>query len=543
MSAAYDLADGVAPGLGDVGVMLPSAPLHHLLVRGAEVYVATSGNLAGEPLRYRNAEALADLGGVVDAFLLHDRPIHVPVEDSVLLADAAPPHRSPESWGPAGTASRQTGPLADAAPSLPIRRSRGYAPLPIMLGEADAAVLAVGGELKNTFAVTRDGMAFLSAHIGDMESPLAQSALTRSVEQMSAIHGRVPELVVADLHPDYAVTRWAERYCEARDLPLIQVQHHQAHALSLLAEHGLGPEIRACVATFDGVGYGLDGHIWGGEILVLGGTADPLSFERAWHLDEYWLPGGDAASFAPWKCAVALLDQFSLDGAGLPPFAAAPQPELNVLRQLPAAAAAGLPGLIHHTTSAGRLFDAVASILAVRHRVTYEAQAAMELERLARDCVHPDCAAWRADPLGPAGPAAALSGPAAPARLPGGRVGARAQPPSAISPVRMLLAATVAGLQNGVDRACLARRFHSTLAGITATALVRAADQAGAEVLGLTGGVFQNRLLTRATLDALAPDGRPVLTHRLVPAGDGGLALGQARAGYTLLTWNPEQGR
>jgi hydrogenase maturation protein HypF len=495
MGRGYDLAAGVAPGLGDVGLMLPSAPLHHLLLRGDEVCVATSGNLAGEPLRYRNQEAVADLGGVADAFLTHDRPIHVPVEDSVLMADAAA--------------------------TFPLRRSRGYAPLPVVLGEHDAAVLAVGGELKNTFAITRDGMAFLSAHIGDMGSPLAQRAFERSVEQMAAMHGRAVELVVADLHPDYAATRWAERYCERSGLPLIQVQHHQAHALSLLAEHGVGPEVRAVVAAFDGAGYGLDGSIWGGEVLALGGAGDPLDFARLWHLGEYWLPGGDSAAAAPWKCAVALLDQLGLDGAGLAPFEAAPAQEVKLLRQLPAAAGAGLPGLIHRTTSAGRLFDAAAAILGVRQRVTYEAQAAMELERVARACPHPACAAWS--------PALARAG--------GPGQGGLCSPGS---PAGALLAATAQGMLAGRDRACLARRFHSGLAAAAANALIGAAEQTGAEVIGLTGGVFQNRLLTAAVLDALGgAGGRTVLTHQLVPAGDGGLALGQAQAGYTTLTWPP----
>jgi hydrogenase maturation protein HypF len=484
MSADFDLAEAVAPGLGDIGVMLPSAPLHHLLVRGNEAYVATSGNLAGEPLRYRNDEAVADLGAVVDAFLTHNRPIEVPVEDSVLMASATD--------------------------LTPIRRSRGYAPLPIHLGQADSAVLALGGELKNTFALTRDGMAFLSAHIGDMGSAAARQALTRSVEQMIAAHGRAVELVVADLHPDYATTAWAQRYSQVHGIPLIQVQHHAAHAFSLLAEHGIDPSVRAAIATFDGTGYGSDGTIWGGEILLVGGTDDPLAFERAWHLDEYWLPGGDSAQAAPWKCAVALLDQLGLDGTGLPPELAAPAAELQLLRQLPAASGA-LPGLTHRTTSAGRLFDAVASILGVRHRVSYEAQAAMELERLATTCAHTECAV--ADP--------------------------------ARNSVRTLLAAVLTGLRAGTDRACLARRFHAGLAQLTASALVTVAARAGAEVLGLTGGVFQNRLFTADVLAALTPlvAGRwPVLAHRLVPANDGGLSLGQARAGYVLLTWRVSQG-
>jgi hydrogenase maturation protein HypF len=285
----------------------------------------------------------------------------------------------------------------------------------------------------------------------------------------------------------------------------------------------------------------LDGHIWGGEILALGGTCDPLEFERIWHLDEYWLPGGDTAQAAPWKCAVALLDQLGIDGAGLAPWEAAEPAELAVLRQLPAAAGRGLLGLVHRTSSAGRLFDAAAAILGVRQRVSYEAQAAMELEHLARQCPHRECAAWfdQSPSDVPHGGLADNLSPAPSKSTPGQRSGDRAldTPMDKDRPIGGLVTALVRGTRAGDNRACLARRFQAGLAGLTARALTSAAERTKAEVAGLTGGVFQNRLFTRDVLTALGPTSWPVLVHHRVPANDGGLALGQARAGHSLLTW------
>jgi hydrogenase maturation protein HypF len=470
MAAGYDLAGGVAPGLGDVGVMLPSAPLHTLLLAPGDVVIATSANISGEPLIYRNEDARRDLAGIVDGFVIHDRPIHVPVEDSVLMAVGE-----------------------DAAP---IRRSRGYAPLPVRLGGQPGTVLAVGGELKNTFTQTRDGMAFTSAHIGDMGSLACQRAFERSVEQMGAMHRRPVEVVAADLHPGYATTAWAERYAEAHDIAFLQVQHHHAHALALLGEHRAQGR-RAAVAVFDGTGFGTDGTVWGGEILTL--AQDPATWERAWHLPEFWLPGGDSAVFHPWKAALAVACAFGVDDAGalgdsrtVDDAGARPsEAEIAVVR---AQIAGGVAAV--RTTSAGRLFDAVAALLGVRRHVTYEAQAAMELERLARECRHGACARAQARDVGE------------------------------------VVAAVVAG----APPACAARRFHAALAGVTVRALTSVAEASGAEVLGLTGGVFQNRLFTADCLTLLSESPLPVLIHRVVPANDGGLSLGQALAGYLWLT-------
>ncbi|MDR1264072.1 MAG: carbamoyltransferase HypF [Propionibacteriaceae bacterium] len=532
-SPGYDLAASVAPGLADVGVMLPSAPLHHLLLDQGEVYVATSGNLAGEPLAYDNADARQRLGRIVDAFLMHDRGIQVPVEDSVLRA------AEDQVW--------------------PVRRSRGYAPLPVRLGQADVVVLAVGGELKNTFALTRDGWAFLSAHIGDMGSLESQRAFDRSVAQLTSTHRRRPDLVVADLHPDYATTAWAERYRDRCGVPLLQVQHHQAHALSLAVEHGLVERGRIegglTVVAFDGTGYGPDATIWGGEIIALG--SDPLNYQRLWHLPRFPLPGGDAAVAHPWRSAAGLLAGLGLDQSGVAGSAlgaagsplSVPSPGATTGDPLgatggppgapggpPGIASGGQPGIAPGsspgatlssafpglppgvsgvewelcqwqlansvatvpTTSAGRLFDAVASLLGLCHHATYEAQAAMELEVAAERCGHHD----HADP-----------------------------PPADVAGlIRELVREAAAGR----PAACLARRFHDGLAQVVASAAM-ACDQ-GSGLIGWTGGVAVNRVFTAALAARLSDLGGKLLTHRRVPSNDGGLSLGQALAGYLTLT-------
>ncbi len=510
----YDLAPGVAPGLDDVGVMLPSAPLHVLLVGPGEVYVATSANSSGEPLVYRNDDAVSALAEIVDGFLMHDRTIHVPVEDSVLMAVGD------EVW--------------------PVRRSRGYAPLPVLLPEAtlphpsarpsptdhdaaprasappssasdDASVLAVGGELKNTFAITRDGMAFLSAHIGDMGSLTTRRAFERSVEQLTSMHRRRPDIVVADLHPGYATRAWAERYADETGARLMLVQHHHAHALSLLAEQHIVGQPFTCIVA-DGTGYGADGasppgtllsdgaSIWGGEILVLG--ADPVDYERAWHLDSFWLPGGDTAVRQPWKPAIALLAEYGLDDAGLPCTLAAPAAELRLVRSQCANGRAAV-----RTTSAGRLFDAVASIVGVRHEVTYEAQAAMELEVAARRCHHREHAEAR------------------------------------FADEHSLLTWIVDGVRRGVPVPCLARAFHAGLAGIVGTAAATIAATQGQRVVGVSGGVAQNRLFVAGLRTILSESALTLLVHTVVPANDGGLCLGQALAGHLMAHQSQAQER
>jgi hydrogenase maturation protein HypF len=467
LAAGYDLADGVAPRLDQVGVMLPYAPLHHLLLGVDQVVVATSANLSGRPLTYRNDDARRDLGSIVDAFLMHDRGIHVPVEDSVVAVDDGAVH--------------------------PVRRSRGYAPLPVRLGESDRCVLAVGAELKNTFALTRDGLAFMSAHIGDMGTLETQHAFEASVAQQEAAHRRTPELIVVDKHPGYSTRAWGMRAAERLGLPVVEVQHHHAHALALLAEQGRIGQPLTC-AVFDGTGYGDDATIWGGEILAL--DADPLDYDRRWHLPGFWLPGGDSAVRHPWKQAVALLRELGRDPRAVPALAGAV--EARVID--PAEWALAESQIDHRvalvfTTSAGRLFDAVAALLGVCQTATYEAQAAMELEAVA--------STWRGPVPDTAGDGADLAG---------------------------LVARLLDGVSQGQPVALSARLFHDGLAKITADALL--ASNPAIPVVGLTGGVFANRLLTRAVSSRLREAGYGVLIHQMVPANDGGLALGQALAGY-----------
>ncbi|WP_420174776.1 carbamoyltransferase HypF [Luteococcus sp. OSA5] len=453
MARSYDLCDAVAPRLGDVGVMLPYAPLHHLLLDDGLALVATSGNAAAEPLCHDNDDALARLGHLADAFLLHDRPIHVPVEDSVFLG------------------------------SLPSRRSRGHAPLPVVLpapATQGPCVLGVGGEYKNTFTLATDDLAFVSAHIGDMGSWEAQRAYQASVGQLVDIHRRSPQVLVHDLHPDYATTAWAERYADDRpEVALVGVQHHWAHALSLLAEHGVGhgPVV---VAALDGTGYGTDQTIWGGEVLALG--EDLCDWSRAWHVPQFSLVGGDRAIRHPWRVALGLCHAWGFDA---PDIVEGPERRL-VESQL----ASGF-GVVQ-TSSMGRLFDAASSLLGVCQETSYEAQAAMELERLAR--------CGRATDPHPADLAEVLDDLLRrPGELP--------------------------------DRA---RRFHDGIAWALAGVLERSASELGTDLVGLTGGVAMNRLLVGRLVPELRARGLRVLTHRVVPPNDGGLSLGQAFAGRLL---------
>lgn len=464
----YDLATSIAPGLSEIGVMLPSAPVHDLLLSPGAVFVATSGNRSGEPLTYRNDDARRDLSDIADAFLINNRDIHVPVEDSVLLADGDR--------------------------TVPIRRSRGFAPLPIQLGTATETVLAVGGELKNTFTITRDGMAFVSAHIGDMGALATQRAFERSVEQLLTAHRRTPALIVADRHPSYSTRAWAERRSERDDTPLLTVQHHHAHAASLLAEHGLLGQSAVCV-VFDGTGFGTDGTIWGGEILRVHGTES----ERLWHLPTFGLPGGDSAVEHPWKAALALADSLGIPVDDVPSASAGSPAEVALVRsQL----ASGFG--VATTSSAGRLFDAFASLVGVRQDVTYEAQSAMELESAARGCTHRGHASHRFDGLG--------SG----------------------------IADLVERRRAGEPVSCVARMFHAGLAALAVDAAVAVLEPG--ELVGLTGGVFQNRILTRDVREGFrmkAPNSR-ILTHSRVPANDGGLSLGQAALGHLALVAEQE---
>jgi hydrogenase maturation protein HypF len=466
-------ADAVAPGSPLVGLMLPYSPIHHLLlapVPGVEApvpdaLVLTSANRSDDPICFTGDDAAQRLPPLCDAVLDHDRPIHVPCDDSVVRVVRD----------------------QEVARELPIRRSRGYAPLPVDLGVDGPPVLAVGGELKNTFCLTDGARAYLSGHIGDMETLETLRAFERAVGQLSEIRHQ-PLRLAADLHPGYHTRSWAER--RAGDRPLDLVQHHHAHVVSLLAEHGrIGEPVIG--VSFDGTGYGCDQTIWGGEILKLG--HDSHRFVRVGYLLPVPLPGGDAAVRNPWRMALSQLWMAGIDWTpDLPPVTAATPAELQLTRSQLESNVGCVP-----CSSMGRLFDAVASLLGVRHRIDYEGQAAIELEALA-DSI----------------------GDAAEPKL---RLAVR--PDGVIDPADMLRT-MVSALRAGVQPAVLAAAFHQAVAVAVTEAVQIVAGPV--QLVGLTGGVFQNVLLLRGCRQRLQQAGFEVLTHRTVPPNDGGLALGQA---------------
>lgn len=458
MKADCRLAPSVAPGLEDMGIMLPYTPLHTLLLSGpVSTVVATSGNLADEPLCYTNEDAIERLSHIVDEFLMHDRDIEVAVEDSVYLAGSVP---------------------------IPSRRSRGYAPIPVSLDEDGPVVLGVGGELKNTFTLTRSGMAFVSAHVGDMGSLASQQAFDASVAQMLSSHRVRPDLIVCDMHPGYATTGWASRYAEREDIPLLQVQHHHAHALSLLAEHHLLGE-PALIASLDGTGYGTDGAIWGGEILRVG--SDPTSFDRLWHVPEFDLAGGDRSVRYPWRTAVSLTRSWGLEPATV--FMESIEQFSAEHRVLTSQLSSGMG--VARSTSLGRVFDAASALLGLCLHTTYEAQAAMELERLAR--TYP------------------------------GQLSIVETPGS----MQEIMAHLIA--ESGTPEKA-AWTFHARLA-LYLTSILD--ERRGEGMVGVTGGVAMNRLLMTLMAECAT---FPILTHSVVPPNDGGLSLGQAAVGHLTMT-------
>jgi len=454
----YDLAPDVAPANPYVGAMLPYAPVHWLLLAPGDVWVMTSGNTSDEPIAYEDDDALARLAGIADFFLVHNRPIRCRADDSVARVFAGRPYI--------------------------LRRGRGYAPAPLRLARPGPAVLACGGELKNAFCLTRGDLAFMSAHIGDLENMATFNAYVAAVEHYQRLFTVTPEVVAYDLHPEYLATK----YALGRGLAGVGVQHHHAHVAAVLAEHGeSGPVIGV---AFDGTGYGEDGNLWGGEFLL----ADLRGYTRLAHLDYLPLPGGAAAIREPWRLATWVL--YDLYG---PDFA---NKNIPFARGLPAgwqlvleAAAKGVNAPF--SSGAGRLFDAAAALLGVRGRINYEGQAAVELEL---------AAAGRTGRVLPYGFAAG-----SPARI----------------DFRPAFATMVAALEQGTPAADLAADFHATLADAVVSTVRRLAAETGVAKVALSGGVFQNVTLLGQVASLLEKD-FTVLLHRRVPANDGGLALGQA---------------
>ena len=459
----------VAPGNPTLGVMLPYTPLHHLLLRklGFPV-VATSGNLSDEPICTDENDAVGRLGRMVDGFLVHDRPIQRHADDSV-------------AWVVAGT------------PRL-LRRARGYAPLPVLLRGEVPPILGVGPHLKNTISLTVGRQAFISQHIGDLETPEALEAFERVISDFLRLYEVTPHAIAHDLHPDYASTRWAVEQDRFR-VPLIAVQHHHAHLAACLAENQVeGP---ALGITWDGTGFGTDGTIWGGEFLL----GDAGGYERVAHLRPFVLPGGDAAVHEPRRVALALLYQLygqsalGLDLAAVRHFSDA---ERRLLGQM---LERGVNAPV--TTSMGRLFDGVASLAGLPQTVTFEGQAAIRLEHIADVSERGTYAfALKAET----------------------QVGGGAD---AYAPVILdwepALHAVIEDVRSATPPATIAARFHNGLV----SAIVDIAHAVGQPRVVLTGGCFQNRLLTERATEALVAAGFEVLLHRQTPPNDGCVSLGQ----------------
>ncbi|MEW6358352.1 MAG: carbamoyltransferase HypF [Planctomycetota bacterium] len=459
----HAVAPSVAPRSKFFGVMLPYSPLHHLLL--AEDFLAlvmTSGNPSDEPLTADNAEAVERLQGLADAFLVHDREIYVRTDDSVARVQRGA--------------------------RLLMRRARGYVPAPIALRDGGPIVLGVGAELRNTVCIARGAEAFLSQHIGDVKNFHTLRYLEKTVEHMKKILEAEPEAIAHDLHPDYFSTRYAQ---ERAGVKLIGIQHHHAHIASCLAEHQRDEDVIGL--AFDGLGYGTDGKVWGGEFLV----ADTANFRRVGHFKYVRMPGGDAAVEKPPRMALSLLlDAFDgdLKAARIPMLDQFKEADLKLLAQI-------LEGGINtpETSSLGRLFDSVSAMLGVCDRASYEGQPAIELEGVADEA----CTESYDYVISPNESASQVDMAQAIRRI-------------------------VRDIRDGVGRAVIAARFHNTIVNLSLDMCLRIREKYGLGTVAFSGGVFQNLLLAERLGGELTRSGFEVLQHYHAPPNDGGLALGQA---------------
>jgi hydrogenase maturation protein HypF len=469
---ADGLAESVAPRNPFIGAMLPYTPLHHLLLADfCQPVVMTSGNIAEEPIVTDENEAPERLGGIADLFLVHDRPIVRPIDDSVTRIVAGRPQI--------------------------LRRARGYAPAPVVSQAVPPGILALGGHMKTTVALSSEAGLVLGQHVGDLEAVAARDVHAACCQDIAALYSSPPRIVVRDLHPDYHTSRFAE----GLRLPVVGVQHHLAHVLACMAEHRLDQPVLG--VAWDGSGYGTDGTIWGGEFVLVSAEG----WRRVAHLRPFRLPGGEAAVREPRRSAFGLLavafGEDVLAMTGLPPVAAfSPAERATLFAMLVRGVNAP------QTTSAGRLFDAVAAITGLRLKATYEGQAAAELE-------------WAIDPADEKAYSFAVRNEASPW----------------IVDWDGALRELVDDVRRGVGIGSIAARFHAGLVRAIATV----ASRIGAERVVLTGGCFQNAWLTQAAIGALRAAGVTPYWHERVPPNDGGLALGQAMWAARLMTKSEER--
>ena len=457
------IAPGVAPFQKTLGVMLPYSPLHHLLLHGPlRSLVMTSGNVSDEPIAYKNDEARHRLSQIADFFLLHDRDIHMRCDDSVIRVFENRPYV--------------------------LRRSRGYVPFPIKLSFNLEMILACGGELKNTFSLSRGPYVFVSHHIGDLENMETLLSFEQGIDHFKNLFSIEPKAVAYDLHPEYLSTKYA---LSLDGIPKVGVQHHHAHVVSAMAENGLAGEVIG--VALDGTGFGNDGTIWGGEFLRAGLS----DFQRLAHLKQVPMPGATTAIKEPWRMAFAyLLEAFGDKAMAL---------DLDWIKKRDPQTCGILRKMIEKrlnsplTSSMGRLFDAVSSLLSVRDSVNYEGQAAVELEMIA-------------DPE---------ERGTYPFEIHGG------EQPNVVDPSQMVRG-IVKDLMQGRSPACISGKFHRTVARFVVETCRKIRSNTGLERVVLSGGVFQNTLLLGLVVRGLKEAGFEVYTHHLVPTNDGGISLGQA---------------
>jgi hydrogenase maturation protein HypF len=471
-----NIARSVAPKMDTLGAMLPYTPLHHLLLnqpdeklksqRVPSILVMTSGNFSEEPIAIHNEDALERLAPLADAFLIHNRDIHIRCDDSVVRVE--------------GLSTSNLKPVTTY-----LRRSRAYAPYPVSLPFDSKPTLAVGGELKNTFCLTRDRYAFLSQHIGDMENVEVYESFEQNVEHLSRLFRVEPEIIAHDMHPGYFTTQYAQRAMS--HAPRIAVQHHHAHIASCMADNKLDNR-KLIGLSFDGTGYGTDGAIWGGEILL----ASYADFERVAHLEYLPLPGGDSATRNPWRIAVGYAESLGLNINDLPFMQTLDEKAVDIVRQQ-VRKKLNTP----LTSSMGRLFDAVACLSGVRSEVSYEAQAAIELEILSKPHLR-----------------AALPYPY--------------QIKDGIVSLRDMLQSAIDDVKSKQPAGYIGARFHRTICALAVDICKRTRSDTGINEVALSGGVWQNQALLVMTRADLLRENFIAYVHQQTPANDGGLALGQA---------------
>jgi hydrogenase maturation protein HypF len=488
------IADEVAPFNRYLGVFLPYTPLHHLLFAGSgfKALIMTSGNLSEEPIATDNDEARTRLSGLADYFLVHNREILLRCDDSVVRVCSAPWADAPQSKARNRTGRREN---AEAAAKIQhLRRSRGYVPVPVFLHKEVPQVLAVGGELKNTVCLTKDKHAFLSQHIGDLENIEGYRFFEEAIQHLKTILEIEPSAIAYDLHPDYFSTKWA---LKQEGLPRIGVQHHHAHVASCMAENHLEGEVIGF--ALDGTGYGTDGNIWGGEVLI----ATYTDFRRAAHFEYVPMPGGSAVIREPWRMAISYLAHHfgsakAAEGASLLR-GISPQQVRLVLQMIERNVNSPM------TSSCGRLFDAVASLAGIRQKTNYEAQPAIELEMAMDDIGESRPYPFELRPTGD----------------------------SWIIGTRPLFESLLCDLEARVPVGVISARFHAGLTDILTKTAIAVRESTGLSRTCFSGGTFNNQVLASGLPTRLRQHGFEIFTQSEVPCGDGGLSLGQAMVAAT----------